>query len=187
MAIVDFNEVDRIKHQGFIGSLNYIESIDGGDYSDIYHTLFGPIKENHYIITVWTPQDGQIDIDMELSMATRLLRHMNLEDGPEETLGASVPKSADWYDSDHLPIRKLRGYKQEGSSCVFCQEHGKRTNDLYCEVPQREEYSNGWTHPVLGPGKSGNNGLHEDCLAFVTGFVNKFKERNKELFVSESL
>lgn len=186
MALVDFTNVSQYEQNDHTGSIKYIESLDGGKFNDTYQTLFGSVRENNYIIQVYSINESRNAVSIELSDAARIAHHMNLESGPETTQGVSVP-SSEWYDSDQLPIRKLRSYRQEDSKCKFCGEHGKRTKNLYCEVPDRNEYSNGWTHPVLAPGKTGNRGIHEDCLAFVTGFIKQFKNTHSELFVSQSL
>lgn len=185
MAIIDLTTEEEIRHKNHRISLSFIESVSGQTTS--CNTLFGPIGENNYIVKIEELDNFRQKVSIDVGNAIKLMNSMDLYSGPATTNGVLAPNDVDWQESSAVPLRKLESYKQEDSKCGFCRQHGKRTTELFCDVPDREEYSNGWTHPVLAPGKISLTGVHEDCLAFVIGCVKELKEAKSEVFVSESL
>lgn len=181
MPIVESTTIDEVSKGRLSGHLKRIEGIKSNNGRDTYRTDFRDVQAGEYVMDI--SEEGNYNtFSMDIRTILELFNLFNLTDGPEETFNAII-EDEEWINDTDL-FEEIDEYNQDGASCRFCGDHGKRTTELFCDVPDRDEYSNGWTHPVVQYGKIGPHGFHEDCLSLAVGFAYELYKENKDTFMA---
>lgn len=185
MPIVQMEEIDAFQASGHKVSLLYIHSIERDRAPSSKSTMFSTVDQDNYVLRFENPREVQSYSYIRLDVAIKLIQDLD-HSGVNPNDSIDVEEVSDyWFDSDSLNLTKK--FSNTDIDCKFCGDCGKRTTDLYKEVPDRPEYKNGWIRPIIQIGPSSIDGVHEDCLMYLLDCINKYKNKHSEKFLSETI
>lgn len=176
MAFVNTTTLGETERDGFKASLKRVESTSKD--SNTVRTDFEDVSPGEHLIYInEIDHHGTVMVDADTILD--LFDVFEFTEDQSDLVNVEV-NGVDWYENVNK-FKEIKDYKNR--ECVVCGDYGKRTTELLGPVPDREEYTNGWTHPIVKYGWHGSH-FHEDCLSLIVTLSYELYMDNKEEFMA---